>query len=80
MWQVRMSQPLTLGSNPKTKGIISANGFGSIINYITNIPREIFRMVETLNSVGYEKIPPAPYIFQNMTHLKAAKGCIRIHL
>ena len=64
-----MSKPLTLGIDPKTKGMIWANEFVDLGELLThNTPRERFRMVETSNSLGYEKIPPAPCRFQNMTH------------
>jgi len=68
-----ISKPLTLGINPKIKGMIWENEFVDLGVLLThNTPREKFRMVENSNSLGYEKIPPAPYRFQNMTHWMSA--------
>ena len=68
-----MSKPSTLGINPKTKGMLWANEFVYLGVFLThNTPRKRFIMVETSNSLGYEKIPPAPYRFQNMTHWMSA--------
>ena len=67
-----MSKPLTLSINPKNNAIW-ANEFVDLAVLLTlNTLREIFRMVETLNSLGHENIPSAPYRFQNMTHWMSA--------
>ena len=68
-----MSKPLTLGINPKTKGMIWANecvDLGVLLTH--NTSGERFKMNETTNSLGYENIPPVPYRFRNMTHRMSA--------